>query len=142
MLFKNSKIPIWINVLQVLLTVIMFQQAYIYFFDHESLISAGIDINGTSQLNLIYEFASRTLVMAIISIFVLITQNPRYFLVVLLMNIFREGSETIIDPMFPLANAPMTPAADLIAHIVIVLIEILAFMKIFKIVKEMNNREN
>ena len=142
MLFKNSKIPIWINVLQVLLTVIMLQQAYIYFFDHESLISAGIDINGTSQLNLIYEFAGRTLVMAIISIFVLITQNPRYFLVVLLMNIFREGSETIIDPMFPLANAPMTPAADLIAHIVIVLIEILAFMKIFKIVKEMNNREN
>ena len=138
-MLKNSKIPIWINILQVLLTAIMLQQVYIYFFDHESLTSAGIEISGTPQLNLIYEFAGRTLVMAIISIFVLITQNPRYFLVVLLMNIFREGAETIIDPMFPLANAPMTPTADLIAHIVIVLIEIFAFVKMYKIVKETNN---
>ena len=138
-MLKNSKIPIWINILQVLLTVIMLQQVYMYFFDHKSLTSAGIEISGTPQLNLIYEFAGRTLVMAIISIFVLITQNPRYFLVVLLMNIFREGAETIIDPMFPLANAPMTPTADLIAHILIVLIEIFAFIKMYKIVKETNN---
>ena len=55
------------------------------------------------------------------------------------MNIFREGFETIIDPMFPLANAPMTPTADLIAHIVIVVIEIWAFVKVLNIVKEMDS---
>ena len=139
MILKNSKIPIWVNVLQILLTLIMLQQVYMFIFDHDALRSSGIIVEGVPNLNLIYEFAGRTFVMAILSIFVLITQNPRYFLIVLLMNIFREVFETIIDPMFPLANAPMTPTADLIAHIVIVVIEIWAFVKVLNIVKEMDS---
>ena len=139
MLFKNSPIPIWVNILQILLTLIMFQQVYMFIFNHDALISAGITTEGMGNLNLIYEFAGRTLVMALLSVFVLITQNVRYFLIVLLMNILREGFETIIDPMFPLANAPMTPTADFIAHVVIVLIEIWAFVRVLKIVKEMDS---
>ena len=80
------------------------------------------------------------MVMAAASIFVLATQNPRYFLIVLLMNIFRESFETIIDPLFPLANAPMTPKADLIAHLVIVVIEVWAFVTVLKIVRRMDGR--
>ena len=67
-----------------------------FVFDYEAVAGSGISVNGIPQLNLMYEFAGRTLVMALISIFVLITQNPRYFLIVLLMNILREGTETII----------------------------------------------
>ena len=52
------------------------------------------------------------------------------------MNIFREGAETIIDPMFLLANAPMTPTGDLIAHIIFVAIEVWAFVRVLRIVRD------
>jgi hypothetical protein len=137
-LFKNSKIPIWVNVVQGLLTLIMLQQVFMFTFDHQAVNASGISIDGIPNQNLLYEFASRTMVMAAASIFVLATQNPRYFLIVLLMNIFRESFETIIDPLFPLANAPMTPKADLIAHLVIVVIEVWAFVTVLKIVRRMD----
>ena len=137
---KNSKIPIWVNVVQGLLTLIMLQQVFMFTFDHQAVNASGISIDGIPNQNLLYEFASRTMVMAAASIFVLATQNPRYFLIVLLMNIFRESFETIIDPLFPLANAPMTPKADLIAHLVIVVIEVWAFVTVLKIVRRMDGR--
>jgi len=137
-LLKNSKIPMWVNVVQALLTLIMLQQAFMFTFNHQAVSASGIVVDGVANLNLLYEFASRTMVMAIASIFVLATQNPRYFLVVLLMNILREGFETIIDPLFPLANAPMSPTGDLIAHLVIVAIEIWAFITVWRIVKDMD----
>ena len=136
--FKNSRIPLWVNFLQILLTLIMLQQAYMFAFNHQAVLASGIQIDGVANSNLLYEFASRTFVMAIISLFVLVSQNPRYFLVVLLMNILREGFETIIDPLFPLANAPMSPTGDFIAHLVIVGIEVWAFIKVYKITKEMD----
>ena len=137
---KNSKMPIWVNVVQGLLTLIMLQQVFMFTFDHQAVNASGISIDGIPNQNLLYEFASRTMVMAAASIFVLATQNPRYFLIVLLMNIFRESFETIIDPLFPLANAPMTPKADLIAHLVIVVIEVWAFVTVLKIVRRMDGR--
>ena len=136
--FKNSRIPLWVNILQILLTLIMLKQAYMFAFNHQAVLASGIQIDGVANLNLLYEFASRTFVMAIISLFVLVSQNPRYFLVVLLMNILREGFETIIDPLFPLANAPMSPTGDFIAHLIIVGIEVWAFIKVYNITKEMD----
>ena len=136
--FKNSRIPLWVNILQILLTLIMLQQAFMFAFNHQAVLASGIQIDGVANLNLLYEFASRTFVMAIISLFVLVSQSPRYFLVVLLINILREGFETIIDPLFPLANAPMSPTADFIAHLIIVGIEILALVKVYKITREMD----
>ena len=136
--FKNSRIPLWVNILQILLTLIMLQQAYMFAFNHQAVLASGIQIDGVANLNLLYEFASRTFVMAITSLFVLVSQNPRYFLVVLLMNILREGFETIIDPLFPLANAPMSPTGDFIAHLIIVGIEVWAFIKVYNITKEMD----
>jgi len=135
---KNSPIPIWITALQIILTLIMLQQVYIFYLDHAAVAASGIMIEGTSNQNLLFEFAGRTVTMVIASIFVLITQNPRYFLVILLMNIFREAQETVIDPLFPLLNAPATPMVDLIIHIVIVAIEIWAFVTMYKIVKAMD----
>ena len=137
-LFKNSKIPMWVNVVQGILTLIMLQQVFMFTFDHQAVNASGISIDGMPNQNLLYEFAGRTMVMAVASIFVLATQNPRYFLVVLLMNIFREGFETIINPLFPLENAPMAPTADLIAHLIIVVIEVWAFITVLKIVRKVD----
>ena len=69
------------------------------------------------------------------SVFVLITQNPHQYLVVLFMSIFREGQETIIDPLFSYANAA-PPMADFVIHLVIVALEIWAFITFYRITKK------
>lgn len=134
----NTKVPIWVTVLQIILTLIMLQQVYMFYFDHQAVAASGIVVEGIPNLNLLYEFAGRTATMALISIVVLIAQNPRYFLVVLLMNLFREGQETIIDPLFPLSNAPMAPTGDFVVHLIIIAIELWAFITVFKIVRQMD----
>lgn len=132
---RNSRIPIWVNIVQIILTLIMLAQVYMYFFNHQALIATGISVEGAPMLNLIYEMGARTLTMAVAAIFVLITQNPTQYLVVLFMNIVREGQEMIIDPLFPVANAPATPTVDFWIHVVIVIIEVLAFIAVFRIAK-------
>lgn len=134
--FKNTKIPIWVNIVQIILVMIMLGQVYMYFFNHQMMADTGVSVDSVPMLNLVYEMGARTLVMALASIYVLITQNAKQYLVVLLMNILREGQETIIDPLYPVLNAPASPAADFWIHIVIVAIEILAFIVVYRIARQ------
>ena len=120
----------------------MLGQVYMYFFNHDLLAATGVTVNGTPDLNLVYEMGGRTLTMAAASIFVMITQNARQFLVVLFMNILREGTETIIDPLFPIANAPASPAMDFGMHVVVVAIEILACIMVWKSLKKSSQTGN
>ena len=132
---KTSNIPIWINILQVLLLLILIQQTYQFYFDIDAVLASGIQIEGIPNKNLIYEFAGRTGTMAIVSILILLSQDVKLFIIMFVMNVFREGQETIIDPMYPLVNAPVTPTIDLVMHIIIVAIEIGALVKLIKIYK-------
>ena len=132
----KTKIPLWINIVQGILILIMLSQVYQFFLDHEAVLASGITIETVSDYNLVYEFAARTAVMAIVSIVIMFSQDLKLFLVMFLMNLLREGLETIIDPLFPLINAPGSPAMDLIIHLVIVGIELLAFIKLYKIYKQ------
>ena len=136
----NPKIPIWINIVQGLLILIMLQQTYMFFLDPQTIADSGIMTEGIPNLNLLCEFGARTATIALLSIIVMITQNPRYFLVILLMNLFREGLETIIDTLYPLANAPVSPSVDFIMHIVIVAIELWAFITTYEIVRQMDEK--
>ena len=132
----SSKIPLWVNIVQGILILIMLGQVYMYFFDHQMMAETGVRVEGTPMLNLVYEMGARTLVMALASIYVMITQDAKQFLVVLFMNIIREGQEMIIDPLFPVLNAPVSPTADFWIHVVIIAIEILAFVTVYKLVKK------
>ena len=134
----NAKIPLWINVVQAILTLIMLQQVYLFYLDHEAVAASGIGTSGAPTLNLLFEFAARTATMAIVSAFVLISQNPRYFIPILVMNVLREGQETLIDPLYPLANAPMSPVGDLASHILIMAIEVWALIVMYRIVWQMD----
>lgn len=136
---KSLKIPLWVNILQVILILIMLQQVYMFFFNHQLLIDAGIQVEGVPTLNLIYEMGARTFVMVLASLYVIATQNPKQYLVVLLMNIFRESQEMVIDPMFPLSNAPATPTVDFWIHVVIVAIEIWAFIVVYRIANKISS---
>ena len=73
--------------------------------------------------------------MIAVSIFVLLTQNPNQYLVVLLLSIFREGQETFIDPLFPYANAGPV-AVDIGMHVLIVALEVWAFITVYKITRK------
>ncbi len=130
------KIPLWVNIVQVILILIMLGQVYMYFFNHQMMADTGVTVEGTPMLNLVYEMGARTFVMVIASIYVIITQDPKQFLVVLLMNIFRESQEMIIDPLYPVLNAPVSPIADFWIHVVIVAIEIAAFVAVFRLIKK------
>lgn len=131
--FKKSKIPIWINIFQILLILIQLQQTYQFYFDMNAILASGISIEGIANQNLIYEFAARTLTMAFVSILIVVTQDTKLYIIMFIMNILREGQETIIDPMYPLLNAPVSPMIDLILHIVIVGIEVIALTSLVKI---------
>ena len=110
-------------------------QVYWFYFNHQSLIDAGITIEGVPNLNIIYTTAGRLIAMIAALVFVLITQNPHQYLVVLFMSIFREGQETIIDPLFPYVNA-VPPMADFVIHLVIVALEIWAFIIVYRMTKK------
>ena len=133
--FKESHIPTWINIVQILLTMIVIQQTYQFYFDIDAVSASGITTEGIPNKNLIYEFAGRTGTMAIVSILILLSQDVKLFIIMFVMNVFREGQETIIDPLYPLANAPVAPTTDLILHIIIVAIEVLALIKLIGIYK-------
>lgn len=66
----------------------------------------------------------------------MITQNPVQYLVVLIMNVFREGMEMFIDPLYPVADAPFSRGVDFAIHVVIVAIEIAALVTVLRIVRQ------
>ena len=57
------------------------------------------------------------------------------------MNLLREIQETIIEPFFPLTNDPLSPIGDLVVHIVIVGIELITFIRLYKMSKELRKKE-
>lgn len=131
-MIKNSPIPFWVNLFLLVIVFFMAIQVYWFYFDHQFLQEAGIAVDGAQNLNILFTTAGRLVAMIAATVFVLITQNPNQYLVVLLMCIFREGQEMFIDPLFPYANSPTSPMTDLIMHIIIVTLEVTAFVVVFR----------
>ena len=134
--FKNSPIPIWVNVFLVVVVLLMTVQVFWNYFDHQYLLDAGITIEGDPDKNVLYTTAGRLVAMIGASIFVLITQNPAQHAVVWFMGILREGQEMFIDPLFPYANSPAAPIVDLGMHVVIVALQIAAFVTVSRIARQ------
>ncbi len=131
----TRRIPLWVNIMQGVLVLIMVVQVYEHFFNHSALTAAGWETEGDPALNLVYEMGARLAVMVVASVFVMITQNPAQYLVVLIMNVVRESLEGVIDPLYPVADAPASPMADFLIHVVIVAIEVTALIAVARIVK-------
>ena len=138
----KTKIPLWINIVQGILILIMLQQVYLFYVDHVAVLASGITIQSVSDYNLVYEFAARTLTMAIVSLFIMFSQDVKLFIPMFLMNLLREIQETVIDPLFPLVNAPVSPTWDIIIHVVIVAIELAAFIKLYKLSKALKRNDS
>ena len=78
--------------------------------------------------------------MAIVSIVVLLSQNPRLLVVVFVMNFLRESQEMFIDPLNPPADAIMPPIADFFVHMFIVILELIALVTLYKISKQLDEQ--
>jgi hypothetical protein len=135
---RNSRIPIWANLVLVMLLLFMSVQVVQFYFGHDMLAESGITIDGTPNKNILYTTAGRLVAMIGASVFVLVTQNPNQYLVVMFMSILREGQEMFIDPLFPYANAPAPPIVDFGVHVVIVALEIAAFIAVYRIARRDN----
>ena len=133
--FRNSPIPTWVNVFLVFLVLFMAIQVVWNYFGHGYLLDAGITIEGDPDKNVLYTTAGRLVAMIGASIFVLITQNPAQHAVVWLMSILREGQEMFIDPLFPYENSPAAPDVDFGMHVVIVTLEIAAFVAVYRLAR-------
>ncbi len=94
-----------------------------FYVDHQ-IVEASDTTEGIPNLHLLCAFGARIATIALLLIVVRIAQDLKYFFVILLMNLFREGFEKFIDPLHTLANDLVSPMVDFIMHIVIVAIEL------------------
>ena len=133
---KASPIPLWVNLLLVLLIALMGIQVVWNYFDNQVLLDSGITIQGDPDQNVIYTTAGRLVAMIAASVLVLVTQNPAQYVVVMLMSAVREAQEMFIDPLYPMADAPTSPAVDFAIHVVIVAAEVAALIVVYRLARE------
>lgn len=135
---RTSPIPWWVNLLVLVLVAFMAIQVVWNYFDNQVLLDSGITIQGDPDQNVIYTTAGRLVAMIAVSVLVLVTQNPAQFVVVMLMSAVREAQEGFIDPLYPMADAPMSPTVDFFVHVVIVTAEVAALVAVYRLAKQQN----
>ena len=130
----KTKIPVWINILQVIILAILTFQTYACYFNPE-LIYPGITMDAASA-KMIYVLAGRNAVMMVISILALVRQDPRFYSFAFLMHSLRELQDMFITP---LTGEPGTQAIVIffVFLIVFVIPEITAYFKLDKMANEL-----
>lgn len=136
---KASPIPLWVNLLLVVLIALMAVQVSWNYFDNQVLLDSGITIEGEPDQNVIYTTAGRLVAMIAASVLVLITQNAAQYVVVMFMSAIREVQEMFIDPLYPMSDAPVSPAVDFGIHVVIVAAEVAALVVVYRLWKSQDN---
>lgn len=133
---KASPIPLWVNLLLIILIFFMLPQVYWNYFDNQVLFDSGITIQGDPDQNVIYTTAGRLVAMIAVSVLVLVTQNPAQYVVVMLMSAIREAQEGFIDPLYPMADAPISPTVDFVIHVLLVTAEVAALVVVYRLAKQ------
>jgi len=123
----KTKIPLWINILQVILLAILSLQTYACYFN-PSLIYPGFTVD-SSNAQVIYVLAGRNAVMAVISILALVKQDSRFYSFAFIMHSLREFQDSLI--VGPLIGMPITMIA--IFFVIFVIPEVIAYFKLNKI---------
>ena len=123
------KIPVWINILQVIILAILTFQTYASYFN-PSLLSPGLMVDSASA-KIIYTLAGRNAVMMVISIIALVRQDARFYSFAFLMHSLRELQDMFIAP---LTGGGL--AVFFVFLIVFVIPEIIAYFKLNKIAME------
>lgn len=130
----KTKIPIWINILQVVILLILTMQTYACYVNPEMLYPGAVT-NGISR-QVLYVLGGRNALMAIISIIALVRQNARFYSFAFIIHGLREFQDMFI---LPLTGEPGAGAIInfLVFLIVFVIPEIAAYLKLNKMANEL-----
>lgn len=126
----KTKIPVWINILQVVILTILTFQTYACYFNPQ-LLYPGITVDENSA-KMIYVFAGRNAMMAVISVIALVRQNPRFYSFAFLMHSLRDFQDMFI--------APLTGGGIVVFFVFLIVFvtpEIFAYLKLNKMANEM-----
>lgn len=126
----KTKIPIWINILQVVILAILTFQTYACYFNPQ-LLYPGITVDENSA-KMIYVLAGRNAMMAAISVIALVRQNPRFYSFAFLMHSLRDFQDMFI--------APLTGGGIVVFFVFLIVFvtpEILSYLKLNKMANEM-----
>lgn len=129
----QNRVPIWIYALQTVLCLILAQQAFGYY----QMNYWGVLAETASQKREILELAGRTTAMFFVGVLVMLSRNPHYFVPLFLLNIFRETQETFIDTIYETGTSLV---ANILIHVVIIALEVLALVKVYQISKSNSNK--
>ncbi|MCX6056877.1 MAG: hypothetical protein NTW69_01835 [Chloroflexi bacterium] len=123
------KIPIWINLLQVVILGILTFQTYACYLNPKSIYPDFVFDANTSKM--VYTLASRNAVMMVISLIALVRQDARFYSFAFLIHSLRELQDMFI---VPLTGGGLV--VFFVFLIVFVIPEITAYFKLNKIANE------
>jgi hypothetical protein len=133
----KTKIPLWINILQVVILAILSFQTYACYFN-PVLLYPEITVDANSA-KMIYVLAGRNAVMMVISIIALVRQNPRFYSFAFLMHSLRELQDMFIVPLTG-GTGGAAIGIFFVFLFVFVIPEITAFIKLGKMADELEKR--
>jgi len=126
----QTNIPLWINLLQIVILIILSRQAFNCYFSSEKIYP---EITGTPARKVVYVLAGRNTVMVVISLLALVWQNPAFLCFAFLMHGLRESQDMFI---IPLTNPPGNGRVKIffVFLFVFVVPEILAVVTLYKMI--------
>ena len=127
----KTKIPLWINILQVVILAILTFQAYSCYINPE-LAYPGAVTNAASRQAL-YILGGRNVVMVAVSLLALLRQEARFYSFAFLMHSLRELQDMFI---IPLTGEPVF--VFFVFLFVFTIPEIMAYFKLNKMANELS----
>jgi len=92
---KRVKLPLWINVLNGIVVLILFIKTYSALFS-PALAYGSIDFSKTAESRVLWELAGRNIAMIALGLLAMFSQKPLLLAVCMFLGIFRESFDMIL----------------------------------------------
>jgi len=92
---KRVKLPLWINVLNGIVVLILFIKTYSALFN-PALAYGSIDFSKTAESRVLWELAGRNIAMIALGLLAMFSQKPLLLAVCMFLGIFRESFDMIL----------------------------------------------
>lgn len=129
---RQEAIPIWINCLTVLIIFILAFQSYSAYLD-TSLAFGGYSLDSIANKEVMSKLAGRNVVMLLLTLMALQSQNPVFLAFTFLMHLLRELQDMFIVPYYHGFATPKGMAVLCVFLFVFVILEFLVLLKLKKL---------
>lgn len=129
--FRRDSIPVWINVLVVIVALILLFQGISAYLNPQWYY-AGFDASTTANSQAMTLLAGRNITMFLLVLAALRSQNAMFLAFIILMGIFREGQDMFIVPYY-LGFGTMAGISTFFSFFLFMVPYVLAIKKLRKI---------